>query len=493
MRCNSKISYVLFLVGLMLLPQYTMAQDEKVSIILGSSDIGMNQMYTITIQVENGRLKGYSDFPEIEGFVMRGTSSSSSTNIVNGQISSTQKLTQNYAPMREGTYRLSAFEMTVNNQKISSPGGTIKVGPAKQQSRQRGFDPFGDPFGRDPFDDFFGRNNSQPQEFVDVKEDAFFALSTSKEEVYVGEGFNLSLAFYVAANNRAPMDFYQLPEQVAEMTKKIKPANCWEENFNIDRVQGVPVTINGKTYTQYKLYQATYFPLNTGEIDFPSLELKMIKYKVAKQQSFFGRNRKEDFKSFRSRSKKVKVKELPDHPLKDKVAVGRYRLTDKLSLKELDAGKSFEYAFTVSGRGNIAAIDQPIQADNKDIEFYPPNIRQNINRNNNRVTGSKTFTFYGIPREPGEYNLGDFFQWIYFDPDKETYDTLRPKETIKVTGKSQQFLTIESNQLGSFYDKINLESNDLKPLQSPNYWRWIGNTLILLLMGTMAFFLIRKP
>ena len=84
---------------------------------------------------------------------------------------------------------------------VSSPGQTIKVGPPVQVSRRRQ-DPFNNFFNRDPFDDFFGRN--EPSEFVDIKEDAFLALTTSKDEVYVGEGFTATLSFYVFCKQPCP-------------------------------------------------------------------------------------------------------------------------------------------------------------------------------------------------------------------------------------------------------------------------------------------------
>src|SRR5690606_38408931 len=102
------------------------------------------------------------------------------TNIVNGQISSTQSITQNYVASKEGTYVLKPFTMTVNGRQVSSPGKTIKVGPPHQRNNNAF-----DPFSTDPFEDFFGRR-SAPQEFVDVEEDAFLALSTSKDNVYIG-------------------------------------------------------------------------------------------------------------------------------------------------------------------------------------------------------------------------------------------------------------------------------------------------------------------
>ena len=54
---------------------------------LGPDEIGENQAWTITITVQNDRLKSYDNFPEIHGFRKRGQSTQSTTNIVNGQIS----------------------------------------------------------------------------------------------------------------------------------------------------------------------------------------------------------------------------------------------------------------------------------------------------------------------------------------------------------------------------------------------------------------------
>ena len=104
--------------------------------------------------------------------------------------------------------------------------------------------------------------------------------------MYVGEGFNAVLAFYVAEDNKAPLYWHQISKQLSEILKKIKPANCWEENFSIENIEGERINVSGKMYTRYKMYQANFYPLNTEPIVFPSVPLEMLKYKAAKQ-SFF--------------------------------------------------------------------------------------------------------------------------------------------------------------------------------------------------------------
>jgi hypothetical protein len=473
----------IFLILLLIIPAYQIFA-QGASIELGPDEIGENQTFTITVTVRNERLRNYSGFPEIPGFRKRGTSSASSTNIVNGQISSSQSITMSYSPVGQGSYTLEPFSMTVNGEKISSPGTTIRVTEAKSQQRR---DP-GSIFNRNPFDDAI---DDEP-EFVEVEEDAFLALTTSKNEVYLGEGFNTSLSFYVAEDNQAPLQFYQLGQQLSEILKELRPANCWEENFNIENVNGEPVTLNGKRYTQYTIYQATFFPLNTEPVEFPSVELEMIKYRVARNPSFFGRNRQEDFKVFKSKPKTVTVKKLPPHPLKDVIAVGDYELEEKISATKFETGNSFSYQFTVFGRGNIAAIDNPSVKTDENFEFYDPNVSQNIYRQDNRVTGSKSFTYYAIPKEPGIYDLGKYFNWIFFNPKTAKYDTLRSEISIKVVGESLKNETIQANDLGDFYDRIPLEDNQLEKVGQSAWFNLGVNIFILLLLGASVFIILKK-
>ncbi|CAN0323789.1 unnamed protein product, partial [Phaeothamnion confervicola] len=313
---------------------WSYVQAQTIQIILGPDEIGENQGWAISVSIQNDRFKSHDYvFPEIYGFRKRGTSSQSQTSIINGQSSSSQSVTMTYLPVKQGTYTIQAFKMTVNGQTIFSPGKKVKVGPPVQTQR--------DPFSQDP-NDFFGKNNT---EFIDIKDDAFLAVTTNKSEVYVGEGFTASISFFVADKNRAPLQFYELAQQLTNILKKIKPANCWEENFEIENVQSESVNINGEYYDQYKLYEGTFYPLNTKPIEFPSIGLKLVKFKVAKNPTFFGQNRKEDFKTFYSKPKTVKVKELPPHPLRDKVAVGDYRLDERISSTALQTGQSFSYDF----------------------------------------------------------------------------------------------------------------------------------------------------
>jgi hypothetical protein len=471
-----------FWIALVLLTTAGASVAQAQTVTLGPDAIGENQPWTITITVQNDRLKSYDNFPEITGFRKRGTSTQSSTNIINGQISSSSSVIMTYVATKQGIYTIPSFTMKVNDKPVQVPGKKVKVGPPVQQQQTR-----------DPFRSFFeGDEGGGEAEFVDVKEDAFLALTTSKDAVYVGEGFNTTISFFVAEDNRAPLQFYELGRQLSEILKKIKPTNCWEENFNIENIEAESVTINGKGYSQYKIYQATLYPLNAEPVVFPAFDLQMIKYKVAKNPSFFGQNRKEDFKSFRTKTKRVAVKELPPHPLRDVVAVGDYRLDERSRNTNLETGASGVYEFNIYGEGNISAIEKPLVKKDANFEFYEPNVRQDINRQKNRVTGNKSFSYFMIPKEPGQYNMKDYFTWVFFNPAKQRYDSLQPKLVFTVTGESKKNEAIQANDLGSFYDKIDAADNSLHTIADDRWQKWVFHAFIVVTLGAAAFIIFRK-
>jgi len=232
--------------------------------------------------------------------------------------------------------------------------------------------------------------------------------------------------------------------------------------------------------------------LNTQPVLFPSVGLEMIKFKVAKNPSFFGQNRQEDFKTFYSKTKTIKVKELPPHPLRDAVAVGDYKLEERLNGTELQTGQSVAYDFNIYGEGNISSVEKPVIAKDNNFDFYEPNVKQSINREHGRVTGTKSFSYFMIPKEPGTYKLKNYFRWVFFNPKTKKYDTLQSQKVVTVTGESQTNQAIESNDLGSFYDRIDSSDNTLRSIAENNWWKIAANVFVVLILGASLYFVLKK-
>jgi len=461
--------------------------SQDIDVKISPENLSISNTLQITLTIKNEQIKSYGQFPEIKGFRKSSISSSSSTNFINGKRSSSQSIIQNYTATETGTFFIDSFTIEINGKKVSVKGRKVEVDDSYNEPKQSPFNNFFDPFD-DPFDNFFDRNN---EEYYEVEADAFLSLNTDKKNVYVGEGFNTTLSFYVSENNVADMRFYELGKQLTEIIKKIKPANCWEENFNIENINSMPVVINNKRYNQYKIFEATYYPLNNETIKFPKLELELIKYKISKRPSFFGRNKVEDYEKFYSKPLNVSVRKLPPHPLKETISVGNFILKEKVNSNKVNTGDDFTYDFEIVGEGNISAISEP-NIEIKEIDFYPPNTQQNIRREKSKVYGSKKFSYYAIPNDPGEYDLSKSIEWIYFDPKQNKYDTLRTDINLLVTGESQKYNFIKSKDTNPILEAINKESNKLISNKNQLNINIILNIITLTLIIVFSLFLLRK-
>jgi hypothetical protein len=459
------------------------AKGQDVRIELGPDEIGLNETFTIKVTIANEKIKSYDQFPEIPGFQKQGLSQASSMNLINGQMSSSNSIIQYYKPSKKGQFTIAPFELTINGAAFSSKGKRVTVGDAKTST--------GLGSGGDPFAEFFGRAAEEP-EFVELEDDAFFALTVDKEEIFAGEGFTMSLAFLMSESNRAEFQFYEPAKQLDAILKKIKPNNAWEENYNISNIDPEQVTINGKRWVRYKVYEASFFPFSEGEIEIPRIGWQMIKYKVAKNPTFFGANRQEDYKTFYSTPKKIRIKPLPPHPLKNEVSVGIFQLRENIDEIEVQTGQGFEYNFGISGIGNINAITPPRRLSGANLNTFDPNVRQQINRGYGRVSGIKDYTYYITLNEAGEVALDQHFEWIYFDPQRAVYDTLKPKARIKAMGESKLNQAISSQRLGGLYDRIQTEENRFINEEHKKYFTIAINVLLLAAVALLAMLILRK-
>jgi hypothetical protein len=456
---------------------------QEVSIELGPDEIALNETFSVRVTISNDKIRSYDEFPDITGFQKQGISQSSSMNVINGQVSSTNSIIQYYKPLRKGDFTLGRFTVKINGEDYTSAGKTIRVLDSRAPQRQSG--------ALDPFDDLFGRSREEP-EFVEIEDDAFFASTVDKDQVFVGEGINVSLAFYMSEINQATFQFYEPGKQLDAILKKLKPSNAWEENFNITNIQPERVTFNGKNWIKYKVYEAVFFPFNEGEITIPSISWEMIKYKVAKNPTFFGSNRLEDYKTFYSSAKTIKVKPLPPHPLRNEVSVGVFSLRENITTKEVETGEGFTYNFGISGEGNVNSVSVPRTRQLQKLNTFDPNVRQQINRGIGKITGIKEYNYYLTINEPGQVKLADHFEWIYFNPNLARYDTLRPKAIIDVVGESKVNQAISNQRLGGIYDLIDVENNKLSNQRYKYYFSIFINLLLLASVILLAMLIMKK-
>ena len=401
------------------------AQEMKVTVEMGEKSLSIGDIYSIKVMILNTDKRDVKGFPELLGFKKRTQEAKSVSNSIGGKQVISQQIVQNYIAEQVGNFRYEAFQILANGQPMRVESGVIsilatdaKLAPVENAQKNN-------------YDDFI---NDQV-EFVDVKEDAFLALRANKTKLYVGEGVLIKLALYVAETNTAEMEFTKDRDaQIAEIVKQISPSNCLVEDFKISDFVVSSVRINKKNYKEYKIYQGVFFPINNQAIVFPAVKLRLLKFKVAKSETN-GDTKKEGYTVFTTKALVLKPIQLPPHPLKDKVVVGQFRLEENISQKNVFTGKSLQYDLHIVGEGNISSINMNEIKNDSLFDFYSPDIERVLSRASTGILGDVSFRYQVIPKQAGNYALGNYFNWTYFNPVSDRYETLKSRIKIKVSGQ----------------------------------------------------------
>ena len=445
--------------------------EREITIEIGDKTLAINRPFIISVIVRHSEERPQVIFPDIPGLEKRSASATSAMTTVEGKATVVQTLSQQYYARGEGTINVPALTVIVNGEKFKIDTFSLQFGNSQS----------GEEVPSDPVPEAATQ--------VIASEDLsggsiFLAVQTNKSRVFQRESFAVRLSLYVAESAPVEMEFYQLDAQLQEMLKKLRPASCWEENVGIEEIVQNTVLINGRKYTEYRMYQAVYFPLTQQDVTFPVVALDMLVYEVEEKGE-----RKKTIQKFASRPIKVQVRPLPPHPQRDQVAVGEYSLEEQVSRQQLASGESFRYIFKVKGTGNLAAVTAPEVLNSASFDFYPPEVGQVIRRSYERVTGEKSFNYFVVARQNGNFPLGRYFQWIYFDPQKARYDTLRSDKVIEVVGESRPSEAVASGGELLMYDNLAQLDTTEPYINYQGITRILINAVvIILLIGTIWMF-----
>lgn len=453
-RANLHIffTFLTFLVSI-----FAYGQEEEVKIEFSKKNMLLEENLSINVSIKNSDKWVTSPFPNIQGFTKGAKQITHLKNAVGAQKILTHIISQTYTPTKEGTFKITPFELSINGKLYSSDATTVVVTAPKEE---------------------IDNSVSETISLENSRNDAFLAMTVDKNKVYVGEGFRVFLALYLAENRTSELAFPDnLNAQVDAIAKKIKSPDCLEERLTITRMNGTLTSVNGKKYLVYKFFEALYFPLNNKPINIPAVSFEMTQ--VNKKNS-----QKEPL-IFTDKPFTVNILDLPEHPLKDKVTAGNFSLVEQLETRKINTGKSFNYIFKIVGDGNFSTINITPPTDDSFFDFYPPIIKEN--HSNGQTNNEKEFRYRILPKDSGQYQLEKYFFWVFFNTKKGQYDTLKSGINIKVLGKTiTEKNTEASEDIFSGIDKLDtsiVETNYQEVIKN------ISNLLIIcMLMGSLYLF-----
>jgi len=325
-----------------------------------------------------------------------GTSTSTSVQIINGRR--TQSLTTKYTYQvranKVGNYSVGPAKITVKGKTYSSNKLNVKVVKASSNSS--------------------GSKTSSS--------DIFVRLNLNKTSVYQGEPLTSTIKIYTKVKL---VDFQDM--------KFPAYTGFWSQDIHSpSNVALQRETFNGKVYDVAVLKQTLLFPQKTGKLTIDSYTLDLvIQEKVGKGRNFFGQivDRYERVeKKLRSPERTVNVKPIPGN-LPDNfsgLTGSGVKFSATTDVKEITQDEGVTLKLKVSGSGNLKLLNEIELNLPASFEKYPAKVKENIKNSAVGSSGSKTFEYFFVAREPGNYRIPPI-EFSYFD--------IKAKKIRKITSE----------------------------------------------------------
>ncbi len=449
-----------------LLPTAVLCGQTKDNILVqtGAKSLTTTEQFSLQFSIPAGdQLPNYR-FPEINGFRKLGVSRSKASNFENEQVVQTLTFTQYYQPNGPGNVLVPLLEVEVNKQVFHIEPFVIQVVPGVEKADEV-------------------PNEIQVPSTLDLANNkAFFLVRSDVANPFVGQAFTMTMSLYVPSDNTMELSFDRNDIQIPALIQQIRPRNCWEENFNLQVERVLHVTFRGNKYTEYRFFQATYFSLDPHVIQIPSVRLRVLQRGKAKEKAALWLN---------SPAFVIRPRPMPKHVLSGKVPVGRYSLIEEIDHAEVKTGDQIIYRSKVLGDGNSILWDNKAVASDYFLSFNLLSTERSVFPFRDQMFGNKSDIVRIIPEQAGKFAMGNYFNWIYFNVDKERFDTLRSKLVLTVKGQPRDRRLDTSLEKGGIYEAI--EQQDSLDVQWNRWvnWRQLVNFVLIIMFGFIVFLVWR--
>ena len=285
----------------------------------------------------------------------------------------------------------------------------------------------------------------------------------SEKIVFVGECTALTLSFNVHPENRAPLQFYDLGQQVHEIiSTRLTPDKCFIVNYWVEDVLGVNKQIDNVTYTSYPIYKANYCPISPTTITIPAVNLRVAKVKSAADG-------KDSILTFTSKPVSIKVNPLPPEArtVEGYHLVGQFGLTDSLMAENINAGEPLIYKVSIAGAGLTFPIDPP-KIKFPDVSVQLIDIIDADSWIGEMLQSKKTFIYQLVFEKPGFYDFNGKVGLKYFNPRTEKSESLKSTAKINVGPVSKNGMATLTTPFGAKNNFIAIDAS--QSMQIEDYY-----------------------
>ena len=429
----------LIIILMTLMAYSTQTFADKVSFVASAPDVVVvGDQFRLSYTVTTQKVKDFRA-PSIKGFdVLMGPSRSeqSSTQIVNGSVSSTSSITFTYILMANtaGEFTVPGASIVADGDQMVSNSVKIKVLPQDQNhnSSRRNND---------------NSSSIQPSSNASVSnQDLFITATASKTNVYEQEAFVLTYKIYtresnLQLNNAKLPDFKGFHSQEIEMTTNAR----W-----------TPEHYKGRNYYTTVYRQFVLFPQQSGKLFIEPAQFQMTVNKPVQSadpfDAFFngGNNVIEIKKPITTPKIAINVNPLPaGKPTNFLGGVGEFNISSSINSKELKTNDAITIKLVISGTGNLKLISNPEIKFPDDFEVYDPKVDNQVRLTKEGLTGNKVIEYLAIPRHAGTYKIPGV-SFSYFDIRSKSYKTLNTEDYVinveKGAGNADQVIANFTNK-----------------------------------------------
>ncbi len=358
----------LLAIMILLLPALAAAD---VTLQLDRDEATTADVIRLTLSVDE-RIKGEPQIEGLDAFRVSSGGTSSSTQIINGQMSRSIGYTYYLQATRPGSYRIGPAHVRIGRDQVSSNVVQLNVKePAK----------------------------------VDGQGPLFMTVGLSRDAIYAGEQAVYTIKFY--RQHKVDRLDLQLPEIAGIEFKRLGDSTEYQSN------------VDGQNYRVIEVRYAV-IAAQPGTYDLGQPTISMLVYYPDARDSFFSMSRPV---TIEGNALRLQVLDLPlaGRPAGFSGLLGSFKISSSLEPAELKTGETASLTVEVKGLGNVRQIPDLELPEIPGIKIYAdqPELVSGIRGE----MGSKTMKWALVPEKAGSFVIPPL-DVAFFDVDAAAYRTI---------------------------------------------------------------------
>ncbi len=374
--------------------------------------VPINEQVKVSFTIKNGSsVKGFSP-PDFNPFRSRGPSTSSSMQIINGNVSKSESFSYFLTPTKKGKFTIAPATVMNDGKKITSNSIQIEVVDASERKNKQG-----------------NSNENSNINDEEIAKNLYVRVIPNKRKAVKGEEIILTYKLFSRVRT-SNINYTKTPQYNGFLHHEIELSQDAQRPKN--------EVVDGEQFQTQTFRKVALFPTQAGTLKIPAIEFSAdVLFQERDpffRNSFFTRTKRYPFE-FKSNSISVEVEELPSSPQGFTGGVGQLNYSVNYDKTETAANDPITLKINMNGTGNIGMLNIPDINFPASFELYDPKIKENIRKSGTHISGSKTYEYLIVPRGGGEFQIPDI-SLSHFDPEAGSYVTKNFEgPLIKVNGE----------------------------------------------------------